>query len=132
MVVFRDHFHIVCAERDVVIKPRPAFTIEETWAPSTRRSRDCGRAFSIQATRWQRLLLAVSLGLGTREPGHRATARHLRVASTARHSQPLAVLNWMVSFVGVISIMAGSMGLVRSRGQQIIKTGEHGAASDVM
>jgi hypothetical protein len=26
----------------------------------------------------------------------------------------------------------GGMGLVRSRGQQIIKTGEHGAGSDVM
>ena len=56
MVVFRDHFRIVCAERDVVSKARPAFTIEETWATSTRRSRDCGHAFSIQVqcTRWQR------------------------------------------------------------------------------
>ena len=47
------------------------------------------------------------LGLGIREPGHRATARHLRAASTARHSQPVGRVELDGLVRWVISITAG-------------------------
>ena len=130
MVVFRDHFCIVCAERDVVIKARPGLYDRG----------DAGDVDSKIAGLWARILYSgavhpvaalVLAGSSALAQESRGTEQQ-RVACACVHRQTFPTVG-RVELDGLVRWGH----LKRDRCALVTRTtdyqnGEHGAASDVM